>query len=210
MTGPLPQWLADSLLTPGTGHARLAVARLAANGSIGPAMLGRDGFELSSAAFLDGEALDPSFTADEEDAVAPPLEWTAPPAGSAELVLVVEDPDVPMLKDGDRPFCHWLVWGLAAQRGKLLEGEAPPRVGKNAFGNSEWLLPDPPTGSDPHDYVFQLFALDRPLTLMPGASREDLVEAMTGHVTAVALLTGTYAREDGDEDWENWDAGDDD
>ncbi len=43
---------------------------------------------------------------------------------------------------------------------------------------------------------------------MPGASREDLVEAMTGHVSAVALLTGTYTREDADEDWENWEAED--
>ena len=41
-----------------------------------------------------------------------------------------------------------------AQQGQLLEGEAPPRVGKNSFGNSEWLLPDPPTGHGPHDYVF--------------------------------------------------------
>ncbi|MXO73118.1 YbhB/YbcL family Raf kinase inhibitor-like protein [Altererythrobacter buctensis] len=166
-------------------------------------MVGAGGFELTSAAFLHGEELDPSFTADEEDSVAPPLEWTAPPAGSQELVLVVEDPDAP-----GKVACHWLVWGLAAQRGKLLEGEVPPRVGKNAHGNSEWLLPAPPQGDEPHDYVFQLFALDQPLALMPGASREDLVKAMTGHVSAVAILTGTYAREEADEDWENWEAED--
>jgi Raf kinase inhibitor-like YbhB/YbcL family protein len=206
MAGLVPQWLQGVLLNPGPGHAGLVVVQLAAAGSVTPDMLGQGGLELTSAAFLHGEELDPSFTADEEDAVAPPLEWTAPPAGSAELVLVVEDPDAA----GGKPFCHWLVWGLAAQRGKLLEGEAPPRVGKNAHGNSEWLLPAPPQGDDPHDFVFQLFALDLPLGLMPGASREDLVAAMTGHVTAVALLTGTYARADGDEDWENWEAGDED
>ena len=69
------------------------------------------------------------------------------------------------------------MWGLPGQQGKLLEGEAPPRVGKNAFGNSEWLLPDPPTGDAPNTYVFQLFALDLPLTLMPGASREEAPDA---------------------------------
>ena len=201
MAATVPQWLNQALLNPGPGHAGLVVARLANAGSVQPDMLGAGGFELTSAAFLHGEELDPSFTADEEDSVAPPLEWTAPPAGSAELVLVVEDPVAPA-----KVIVHWLVWGLAAQRGKLLEGETPPRVGKNAHGNSEWLLPAPPQGDDPHDYVFQLFALDSPLGLMPGASREDLVSAMTGHVSAVAILTGTYAREEADEDWENWEA----
>ena len=175
------------------GHGKLAIAALGGEG-----LIHRDGFALGSAAFEDGEALDPSFTADEEDAVAPPLEWTEPPAGTQELALIVEDPDAPTAE----PFCHWLVWGLAPQRGKLLEGETPPRVGKNAFGNSEWLLPAPPAGDEPHAYVFQLFALDCPLTLMPGATRGDLVEAMQGHIIAAAALTATYQR--GDEDDVEW------
>ena len=195
----VPAWLGSALRDARAGHAGLAVARLG-----GEDLLNRDGFRLRSPAFDDGENLDPSFTADEEDAVAPPLEWSAPPAGTQELVLIVEDPDAP----APQPFCHWLVWGLSPQQGKLLEGEAPPRVGKNAFGNSEWLLPDPPTGHGTHDYVFQLFALDAPLSLMPGASRGDLLAAMDGHVTAAAVLTGTYERgEDDDSDWED-DGGD--
>lgn len=204
MSGSVPDWLGPNWLSrvlhnPAPGHAALVAARLASSGLVTEAMLGKGGLKLTSAAFADGEELDPSFTADEEDSVAPPLEWTAPPPGSHELVLIVEDPHAP----GTSPFCHWAVWGLAAQKGKLLEGEIPPRVGKNAFGNSEWLLPDPPTGADPHDYVFQLFALDLPLVLMPGASREELVEAISGHVTSMALLTGTYARtEGGDYDFE--------
>lgn len=191
----VPGWLGKALRNARAGHGKLAVARLG-----GEDVLHRGGFALRSAAFRDGEALDPCFTADEDDAVAPPLEWTAPPAGTQELALIVEDPDAPT----PEPFCHWLVWGLAAQQGKLLEGEAPPRVGKNSFGNSEWLLPDPPTGHGPHDYVFQLFALDLPLTLMPGATRSDLIGAMEGHVVACAVLTGTYARTEDDEfDWDD-------
>jgi Raf kinase inhibitor-like YbhB/YbcL family protein len=195
MLDPVPAWLGTALPDAREGHARLAIARLGSADA-----LHRGGFQLRSAAFRHGEELDPSFTAEEEDAVAPPLEWTEPPAGSQELALVVEDPDAP----GSEPFCHWLVWGLAPQKGQLLEGETPPRVGKNAFGNSEWLLPDPPTGQAPHDYVFQLFALDRPLALMPGATRGDLLEAMGGHVLAAAVLTGTYARSE-DDDWDEGD-----
>ena len=179
------------------GHTKLVAAKLG-----GEDLLGKGGFSLSSAAFRAQEELDPSFTADEEDAVAPPLEWSAPPPGTQELVLIVEDAD---FQTGE-PFCHWLVWGLPGQRAQLLEGEAPPRVGKNSFGNSEWLLPDPPTGDDPHDYVFQLFALDLPLTLMPGASREQLVASMEGHVMGLSMITATYAREEGgDYDWDDSD-----
>jgi hypothetical protein len=190
-----PAWLDEALPEASAGAGMLLAARLGEE-----KLIGRGGMALRSAAFRDGEELDPCFTAEEEDSVAPPLEWTAPPPGSQELVLVVEDPDAP----SKEPFCHWLVWGLAPQKGQLLEGETPPRVGKNSFGNSEWLLPDPPLGDAPHNYVFQLFALDLPLILMPGATREELVAAMEGHVMGVALLTGTFARSEAD-DFEDWD-----
>lgn len=142
-------------------------------------LLGKSGFTLTSAAFRDKGELDPSFTAIEDDAVAPPLEWTAPPPGTQELVLVVEDAD-----DGK---VHWLVWGLKAQKGALFEGETPPRTGKNAHGNSEWLLPDPPEGETRH-YLFQIFATDLPLVLMPGASRAELLASLQGTITACAVL----------------------
>ena len=183
-----PDWLVEPLGGRTSGSA-LSIAQLADARTIG-----RGGFSLSSPAFQAGGALDPCFTADEEDAVAPPLEWTAPPPGAQELVILVEDMD----SKGKDTSCHWLVWGLAGQRGKLLEGEAPPRVGKNAVGNSEWLLPQPPEDDTAHSYVFQMFATDLPMTLMPGASREDVVSAIRGHVTAAAVLVGTYARQKDD------------
>jgi Raf kinase inhibitor-like YbhB/YbcL family protein len=204
MSDTPPAWLATALGKAagegGAGLGRIVAAQLGA-----AELVGKGGFSLSSAAFRAGGALDPCFTADEEDAVAPPLEWTSPPPGTQELVLVVEDAD---FQTGE-PHCHWLVWGLPGQKGKLLEGEAPPRVGKNAHRNSEWLLPDPPTGENPHDYVFQLFALDLPLTLMPGANREELVAAMAGHVIGLAVITATYTREEGgDYDWDDSDEDD--
>ncbi|MDJ0643393.1 MAG: YbhB/YbcL family Raf kinase inhibitor-like protein [Erythrobacter sp.] len=188
----LPSWL-TSQLPAGARHPGLAIA------SLGDARsLGRGGFSLSSPAFDSGEELDPCFTAKEEDAVAPPLEWTAPPPGAQELIVVVED----ATSSGDEPQCHWLVWGLAGQRGKLLEGEVPPRTGKNAHGNSEWLLPDPPEGETRH-YVFQIFATDLPLTLMPGASRADLIQSLAGNVMGCAILTAPFTGTADDE--EGWD-----
>lgn len=187
----VPEWLNNVLPAPAR-HAGLAIARLSNERNFG-----RGGFALSSPAFEAGEELDPCFSAQEEDAVAPPLEWTAPPPGSQELVLIVEEGS----SSGAEPTCHWLVWGLAGQKGKLLEGEVPPRSGKNSQGNSEWLLPDPSEGETRH-YVFQLFATELPLTLMPGASRDDLIASLEGTVTASAVLvapfTGSAAEEEGD------------
>jgi len=200
MADTAPAWLGNVFRNVRPGHSKLAIARFADE-----KLIGKGGFKLTSAAFGDNDALDPCFTADEEDSVAPPLEWTPPPPGAQEIVLIVEDPDALENKSGE-PFCHWIVWGLPGQRGQILEGEVPQRVGKNSFGNSEWLLPDPPTGADPHDYVFQIFALELPLTLMPGASREDLFAEMRGNVMAASVLTANYAREEGgDYDWEDED-----
>lgn len=176
-----PAWLAPKVPSPAR-HPGLAIATLGSAETFA-----RGGFALTSPAFNAGEELDPSFTATEEDAVAPPLEWSAPPAGSHELVLVVED----AAAKGTEPACHWLVWGLAAQQGKLLEGEVPPRTGKNAHGNSEWLLPDPPAG-ETRQYLFQMFATDLPLVLMPGAGRAELLASLQGTITACAVLHATF------------------
>lgn len=186
-----PEFLASALPV-AARHAGLAIARLGS-----AATLGKGGFALTSPAFRPGEALDPSFTAEEEDAVAPPLEWTAPPAAAQELVVIVED----ATPGAAEPACHWLVWGLAGQRGKLLEGEVPPRTGKNARGNSEWLLPAPQEGETRH-YVFQIFASELPLVLMPGASRHDLIAALEGNVAACALLYAPFTGSSED-DWED-------
>ena len=181
----VPAFLGRALKNVRAGHGKLTVASLG-----GEETLGAGGFALTSPAFEDGEELDPMFTADEEDACAPPLAWTAPPKGTRALALLVEDPDAP----SPQPLVHLIGWGFEPAAGDLFEGDDPPMVGLNSYNQAGWLPPDPPTGPGPHDYVFQLFALDTPLDLAPGAGRGALVEAMEDHVLAAAVLTGTYQR----------------
>lgn len=188
----VPDWL-EAALPPAARHPGLAIASLS-----DARAHGKGGLSLTSPAFQPGAELDPCFTADEEDAVAPPIEWTAPPPGAQEMVVIVEDATA----SGDSPRTHWMVWGLPGQRGKILEGETPPRTGKNALGNSEWLLPDLPADEE-HTFVFQLFALDLPLTLMPGAGRNELFAALEGHVMASATLVARYTKSEDDDDWED-------
>ena len=48
-------------------------------------------------------------------------------------------------------------------------------------------------GDPPHHFHFELFALNRPVKLKPGADREAVVKAMAGHVVARGELVGLYA-----------------
>ena len=52
----------------------------------------------------------------------------------------------------------------------------------------------PPPGHGVHRYFFKLYALDQPVNLAPGASKEELLAAIEGHTLAEAELIGTYER----------------
>lgn len=127
--------------------------------------------------------------------ISPALAWTAPPEGTAELVLVVEDPDAPMSK----PPTHALAVGIDPTLTGLPENAlAHPspvpglRLGKGALGRRGYAGPMPIRSHGPHVYVFQLFALDTRLTLPERFGLSEVLAAMAGHVLARARLDGTY------------------
>ena len=127
--------------------------------------------------------------------ISPALAWTTPPAGTAELVLIVQDPDVPI----GNPATHALTLGIDPSSGGIPEnGLTDPspvpglRHGKGALGRRGWAGPMPPRSHGPHSYVFQLFALDQCLDLPDRFTLADALHAMAGHVIARARLHGTY------------------
>lgn len=150
-------------------------------------------FALGSAAFRDGETIPKRHTADGEN-LSPPLTWGEPPPGTRSLALVCDDPDAPR-----GVFTHWLVWDIDPARRRLAEGTpgdgAAPGIaqGENGFGAIGWGGPSPPPGA-PHRYRFTLYALDTPLGLTRGTSRDVMLRAMDGHVLAQAQLIGSYGR----------------
>jgi Raf kinase inhibitor-like YbhB/YbcL family protein len=146
------------------------------------------GFRFLESGVTEGAAVDRRFTCDGED-VAPALAWEGVPEGTAELALVVEDPDAP-----GGTFTHWLVWGLDPGETELPEGSEPAGLeGTNDFGAVGYGGPCPPAG-ETHRYVFRLLALDAETGLDEGASRDDFLAAVEGHVAAEATLTARYAR----------------
>ena len=62
--------------------------------------------------------------------------------------------------------------------------------GKNDFGELGWGGPAPPDKR--HTYIFKAYVLDVELDLKEGYSKQELEDAMKGHIIAEAKLTGTY------------------
>ncbi|MGH3701964.1 MAG: YbhB/YbcL family Raf kinase inhibitor-like protein [Pseudonocardiaceae bacterium] len=145
---------------------------------------------LSSPAFANNDLVPVQYTCD-GDNVSPPLAWSEVPDGTAELVLLLEDPDGP---GGTQ--LYWVLCGLDPASGGLEEGKVPVGAvgGKNDYGRTDWAGPCPPLGKA-HRYIFTLLALSAPSGLAEGASpRTDLPHALSGKVLAQAQLTGKYAR----------------
>jgi Raf kinase inhibitor-like YbhB/YbcL family protein len=145
------------------------------------------GFAFSESGVAEGERIDSRYTCDGED-VSPALAWEGVPEGTAELALVIEDPDAP-----GGTFTHWLVYGLDPGETGLPEGGEPALQGTNDFGRVGYGGPCPP-GGETHNYVFRLLALDRELDLEERASRDDLLASVEGHVVAETQLTASYSR----------------
>lgn len=148
--------------------------------------------------FDPGEPMPTEYTCDGND-TSPPLEWDHAPGGTETFALIVDDPDAP-----GRTFTHWLCYNLPGDTANLpgdvdfdehfADANPPPEEGVNDFGNTEYGGPCPPPNDAPHRYFFRLYALDTTLDLGPGASREQLTDAMDGHILAETDLVGVYGR----------------
>jgi Raf kinase inhibitor-like YbhB/YbcL family protein len=62
--------------------------------------------------------------------------------------------------------------------------------GTNDFGNRGYDGPRPPRE---HTYQFTLYALDTTLELSDSATKQNVIDAMDGHILAQTQLTGTFA-----------------
>jgi Raf kinase inhibitor-like YbhB/YbcL family protein len=153
-----------------------------------------DEFTLSSSAFGLGEPIPARYSCEGED-LSPPLAWSGVPAEARSLALIVDDPDAP-----HDVFTHWVVFDLPAGARALPEGVAKAErldsggvQGRNDFGSLGYRGPCPPRGA-PHHYRFTLYALNATVNLRPGASKQDLVEAIRDRILAKAELIGIYRR----------------
>ncbi|GAB3805328.1 YbhB/YbcL family Raf kinase inhibitor-like protein [Humibacter antri] len=165
-----------------------------------PALAGPETLDLTSPAFSNGEPIPPVHAAVRAggENLSPALAWTAVPPGTAQLLLIVEDPDAPT----STPYLHCLAL-LDASLGALDHGALNPPVSngvqmaRSAAGDG-YFGAAPPKTRGPHRYMFQLFALATPIRFEQGRKPRtmQLTDAISeaGEVLARSRLHGTYQR----------------
>jgi len=150
--------------------------------------------EVRSTAFRNGEMIPPEYTCDGED-VSPPVTWLGVPDDTESLALILEDID-----SVEGVWSHWVVFNILPGVNTLPEAVPPSKSlsgggaqGRNDFDNFGYGGPCPSDGKT-HRYVLRLYALDAALGLEPGATREEVLDHMEGHVLQKNELMGRYRR----------------
>ncbi len=154
---------------------------------------GEKTMKLESSAFSHEGMIPTKYTCDGAD-ISPALSWRDVPEGTQSLALICDDPDAPGMT-----FVHWIIYNLAPDTQQLPE-DVPKQEqldngalqGQNNFGKVGYGGPCPPGGT--HRYFFRLYALDQMLNLEAGVNRDQLDQAMEGHILAQAELMGQYSR----------------
>lgn len=148
--------------------------------------------KLTSPAFKEGESIPSLYTCEGKN-ISPPLSLEAVPSRAKSLVLIVEDPDVPIRLRSDGMWDHWVVFNIPADLQSIDAGETPPGLlGKTTSGHTRYEGPCPPDRE--HRYFFKLYALDALLSLPAGSSKKSVLAAMQGHILAEAVLMGRYEK----------------
>jgi Raf kinase inhibitor-like YbhB/YbcL family protein len=117
----------------------------------------------------------------------PDLNWADVPAGTAELLLLMDDPDA-------KGFVHWLVARIPAGTAQIVDGVVPLGAVEltNGFGRTGYGGPCPPHGQ--HRYDFTLFALSNSVALPGSPSGAQVRRAVASSMLATAELHARYAR----------------
>ncbi len=148
--------------------------------------------DLKSAAFSSNEKIPTRYTSDGQN-ISPPLSWNGVPTGTKSLALVADDSDSP-----SNVFTHWVIFNIPPDSREFSEAVSTSRQltdttrqGVNDFGSIGYGGPHPPPGKR-HHYCFSLYALDQSLDLKTGTFKQQLLEAMHGHILTLTKLIDIY------------------
>jgi hypothetical protein len=149
--------------------------------------------KIESPAFGDNEMIPSKYTCDGAN-VSPPLKWSGVPSNTKSLALICDDPDAPM-----GTWVHWVVYNIPPSAKEFTEnfflaGKPDKSIlqGVNDFRKASYGGPCPPSGV--HRYHFKVYALDTILELKPGATKQQLLFEIEGHLLGQGQLTGKYRR----------------
>ena len=137
-------------------------------------------FCIISEDFKDGEEI-PKKSGYKHGNQKPDIAIGGIPDEAKTLAVIMDDPDA--MGAVGKVWVHWLQYHNLST--------SSPIEGKTDFGEIGYGGPAPPDKR--HTYIFKAYALDTELDLKEGYSKQELEDAMKGHILAEAKLTGTFA-----------------
>ena len=187
-----------------------AVAQQPATGAAPPAAgaaVPAPAMVLTVQGFPDGGEIPVKFTqaapgAAPGEGTSPAMSWTNVPPGTQSFVLNMRDLDVARNRTTEDQ-AHWVVWNIPGSATGMTEGQ--PRGAQLPDGSYQFSAtgqvyrgPGAPATGPRHHYMFELYALDTKLDVMPAAdafeSRTKVFAAMQGHVLGKAVYGGLFRR----------------
>lgn len=149
--------------------------------------------KITSPAFNEGESIPDRYSCNDVN-VSPPLNFEDIPGAARSIALILEDPDAP-----GGIFTHWIIFNLPAETRGLSEFvmgrelmDDGSKHGLNSFGLVGYNGPCPSVGT--HRYFFRIYALDLKLDLPPLVRRDEILNAMEGHILDQGELMGVFTR----------------
>ena len=166
--------------------------------------------EVTSEAVTDNGRLHNSYTCEGTHELTPQLSWSGAPEETQSLVLVMEDAETDEPSGGI--WTHWIIYSIPADvtsmdsmavDSTVLENGA--MLGTNDYGVAHYLGPCPKPSlqigpniasqmslASLRPYYFRIYALDMDVELGPGADRNELLQAIEGHILAAGELAPKY------------------
>ena len=138
-------------------------------------------FCIISEDFKDGEEI-PKKSGYKHGNQKPDIAIGGIPDEAKTLAVIMDDPDA--MGAVGKVWVHWLKYYDVNDITTIIQG-------KTDFGEIGYGGPAPPDKR--HTYVFKGYVLDTILDLKEGYSKQELEDAMKGHIIAEAKLTGTFA-----------------
>jgi len=157
-------------------------------------------FLVESPTMRSGEMMPRDYSPDGRN-VSPPLTWSGLPAGTRQIAVICQDHGA----GNPPPWVHWMIYNIPGSATGLPEAipfdDAQPMPrglegavqGANGWGLPMYRGPAPP-GTTLHHYHFVVYALDTELDLPAGLTRDELLDAIEGHVLGEGSMTPHYRR----------------
>ncbi len=147
--------------------------------------------------------------------ISPPLEWTGIPDGTQSIALLMDSDQIVHEQAPDARWAHWLIWNLppdttglperVATTTELADFGPDTRQGTNDDKVIGYSGPCPlpvtirhqgqsggPTQKLVLEYLFRVYALDTLLGIPGGATRDEFLQAIDGHILSGGVIRGEF------------------